>query len=169
MKKCWERFFVLPWAAGILLAAAMGVLGTAFVAQFVFHHQPCVLCLWQRVPYAAVMAVAGVAMVWRVRWMLGLCAVVLLVGAGLAVFHSGVERHWWEGTAECVGAALHGASAAELREELLKTPVVRCDEITWTFLGLSFANWNILTSLGLAGFAGLAARRKEMGSPPARG
>ena len=149
-----------PWSAGLLLAACVGVLATAFVAQFVLGHEPCILCLWQRVPYGVVIILAALALLRRTntRILLGFIALVFLIGAGLAVFHTGVELHWWLGTSGCAIKPLHGDSIASLREQLLKTVTARCDEITWTFLGFSFANWNILTSLALSLFAGLAAR-----------
>jgi disulfide bond formation protein DsbB len=36
--------------------------------------------------------------------------------------------------------------------------VVRCDEVSWRFLGLSLAGWNVLVSLGLAAVAAWGAR-----------
>ena len=79
-------------------------------------------------------------------------------GFGLAVFHTGVEQHWWLGTSGCAIQPLRGKTPQDLRAALLHTVSARCDEVTWTFLGLSMANWNVPLSLGLALFAGLAAR-----------
>ena len=42
---------------------------------------------------------------------------------------------------------------------LQAAPVVRCDEVTWRFLGLSMAAWNALCSAGLTVIWGLAAQR----------
>jgi len=47
--------------------------------------------------------------------------------------------------------------------QLQNINVVRCDDANWRFLGLSFAGWNVLVSLGLALVAlwGLRGARRE--------
>ena len=42
---------------------------------------------------------------------------------------------------------------AELLDSLLATPVIRCDEIAWSFAGLSMAGWNMLASMGITALA----------------
>ena len=153
----------MPNAARFILAASSAALIFVFTMQYGFHYQPCVLCLWQRVPFAATIVLAGLALTPMMRkqvWLLlGLCAVVFLIGTGLAVFHTGVERHWWLGTSGCTFAPLHGTSVEDFRTQLLHTVMARCDEISWTFLGLSMANYNALYSLVLALFSLCAAKK----------
>jgi disulfide bond formation protein DsbB len=92
--------------------------------------------------------------------------VAALAGTGIAVFHVGVEQHWWQGTAEC-GSTLGAASSIEdMRRMLLAQPVVRCDEVAWSLFGISMAGYNALISLGLAAFA-LAALRQGLRIPKA--
>ena len=161
-----SKLLSMPTAALLILAAGAGSLVFALIMQFGFGVLPCELCLWQRVPFAAAALLALIAVVARpygnhTQFLLGLCAVLFLVNTGLAVFHSGVERHWWEFHSACTGSALsHVKSIEELRQELLNKPVVRCDEISWSIFGLSMANLNIGFSFALALFAALAARRK---------
>ena len=153
----------MPRAAWALLAAAIAELGFALVMQYGFGYEPCVLCLWQRVPYGAAIAFAALASLPPchpyARQLLGLCGIVFLAGAGLALFHTGVERHWWLGTSGCAVVPLNASSVEDLRTKLLQMTVARCDEISWRFLGLSMANWNIPDSLLLAGFSFYAAKR----------
>jgi disulfide bond formation protein DsbB len=52
-------------------------------------------------------------------------------------------------------------SASDLLDSLLATPVVRCDEIAWSFANISMAGWNMLFSSGLACFALLAYRKTK--------
>ena len=81
-------------------------------------------------------------------------AVAMLWNAGLGVYHSGIEWHWWPGPQDCSGA---GAGlqrrAAACCSRLQNTRVVRCDEAAWRFLGLSLAGYNVLISLALAAIA----------------
>ena len=92
-------------------------------------------------------------------------SVGLLLGAlastGIGVYHTGVERGWWPGPEACGGVGdITGLSAEALLEQILATPVVRCDEVAWEMLGLSMASWNALASLGLAGVWLLALTRR---------
>ena len=147
-----------------LALLALGLLGPAMLAgALAFQHllglAPCVLCVWQRWPWVAV-ALIGLLGAFllpaRLRpAALGLAAVTLLVGAGIAGFHVGVEQQWWAGTAECGSGNLYGsgASVADIRRQLMSTPVVRCDEVAWSLAGISMAGWNGLIGLAAAAFA----------------
>jgi disulfide bond formation protein DsbB len=150
-----------PRPAWLLLLASVGALGAAFVAQYGFDLQPCVLCLYQRWPYGVVIALAVLALVLpQFRpWLLALIGLALLVDAGIAGYHVGVEQHWWAGTAECTGTVGTAKTLAELRAQVLAAPVVRCDDVAWSFAGISMAGYNFLACLLLAGFAFVAARR----------
>lgn len=157
-------FLQMPRAAYLLLAATLGALAFALIMQYGFDVQPCVLCLWQRVPFIIVALLAVVALLRQshpeqIRLLLAACAVVCAVGVGLALFHTGVELHWWLGTSGCKVQPLSGASVDDLRTQLMHTVVASCDQISWTFLGFSMANWNVPFSAALAVFSGIAAWR----------
>ena len=83
-----------------------------------------------------------------------LIAGLALTNAGLSFYHIGVEQLFWQSPASCSGALDSGLSSGELLDLLLATPVIRCDEIAWTFLGVSMAGWNMMFSLAQAGLAG---------------
>jgi len=159
-----EKTLSLPLVAKLLLAVNLGALLFALLMQFGLDLQPCVLCLWQRVPFSAAAFLTLLIWAWKpyrhqTVILLILCALTYLFGLGLAVFHSGVELHWWMGTSGCAVEPLQGATATDLREALLQKVAPRCDEITWSIFGLSMANLNIALSLALA-FASAAAAAK---------
>jgi disulfide bond formation protein DsbB len=150
-------------AAALILAASAAVLAAALAFQHLGGLAPCVLCIWQRYAHGAIMVFAGLAVLlaqpqWRAG-LLVLAAAAALAGAGIAVFHVGVEQHWWQGTAECGSTLPPAATIEELRARLLAQPVVRCDEVAWSMLGISMAGYNALLSLAVAAFALLAAQR----------
>lgn len=155
-------------AFALLLAAAVAILGAALAFQYLGGLQPCALCLWQRYPYAAVIGLSGVGLgLAGVRGMpraplaaaFALIALALAAGAGIAAFHVGVENGWWQGLPACEGATGTARTVEELGRQLRGRPVARCDEVAWSFAGLSMAGYNVLASALLAAFAGLAARR----------
>lgn len=144
-------------ARGLIHLAAWGsaaLLAAAFLFQFL-GWEPCKLCIWQRWPHAAAIAIGLLALILgqvRLAWA---GAVAAVVAAGLALHHSGVERGWWAGPADCSGGgeALSGLPGAALLPgaDTGGPALVMCDQLTPFLFGLSMANWNVLASLGLAG------------------
>jgi len=148
----------LPLASQLGLAAAIAsalLLGGAYYFEYVVGLDPCDLCLWQRYPHLAVIA-AGLAAVAcfaapRLALVLTLVAITgLLLTAGVGLFHVGVEQHWWSAPMACTGRIPPGLSTEALKQYLLSTKMVRCDEVVWKMWGISMAGWNAILSGGLA-------------------
>lgn len=137
--------------AGLAIIAAIA-LATAYTAQYVFGLQPCILCLYQRVPYWIIIPLGLVAFVmWpRIgRRLLVLCGLILLANAGIAMFHVGVEQHWWGATPSCSGTAGGIADIADLAQALSRPAPAACDEPQWSLFGITFAGYNVILCLGL--------------------
>ena len=83
---------------------------------------------------------------------LALAAGAVLVGAGIAAFHAGVEQHWWRGITTCAAAPITG-STADVMGQIMAQPLVRCDAIPWSLFGISMAGWNALISGVIGGLA----------------
>lgn len=144
----------------LLFGASIATLGGAYFFQFVLDLAPCEMCLWQRPPYWTAMLLGVLAATAHHvrplphkfnRAMLFLAAIVLAIGAGIAFYHAGVEQKWWDGPAGCSGVASLPDSFKDFQSGLTTAKVVRCDEIPWSFLGLSLAGYNVIISLVLAG------------------
>jgi disulfide bond formation protein DsbB len=116
------------------------------------------LCIWQRYPYGVLIALGAIGLFWQPRAMLVLSALVLLVGAGLAGYHYGVEEGWFALPAGCAAGG-DATSVEELRRMLREAPPA-CDQVQFNVFGWSLAAWNFLASLGLATFAAYAASRR---------
>ena len=159
-----RNLLAMPWAAVVLLLAGAGALITAYTAQYLFGVQACDLCYLERIPYGVAVVLSILALMARpygrvARILISLCAVTFLVSTGQAIFHHGVEQHWWADLAGCALEFLDANDAAGLREQLLAKTNVPCDQVTWSFLGVSMVTWNIFFSLAMAIFAEEAARR----------
>ncbi|MCZ6847582.1 MAG: disulfide bond formation protein B [Alphaproteobacteria bacterium] len=151
----------------LLAGASAMMLWAAFAFQYFGGLEPCVLCVWQRYPYGAViiLGLLGGGMARGAKpppgaliAVMGLIALALFTDAAIAGFHVGVEQKWWQGSTACVGAT--GADSIEaLRAQLLALKVVRCDAVAWSLAGVSMAGYNMAAALGLGTVAGLAARR----------
>jgi disulfide bond formation protein DsbB len=137
------------WIALLLpLALIAGALGSQYVGGLV----PCEMCYWQRWPHYAAIVVAALAFVVQgpiSRAMLILFAGSLIAVSGaIGVFHAGVEYHWWQGITACTSRLTPAASTAEMLDQIMKAPVIRCDAPQWTLFGVSLAGFNAILSLG---------------------
>ena len=146
--------------ATLILVATIGsalMLGGAFAFQYLGGLAPCHLCLLQRWPHAAAVLI-GVLALTLARSSAGLQRLLAALGA-LGLYHTGVERAWWQGPDTCTSGAIDALSADQLLDHILAAPIVRCDEVAWAMGGLSMASWNMLASLALALIWLVAARR----------
>jgi disulfide bond formation protein DsbB len=137
--------FVVPAS---LLAGALG-------SQYLGGLHPCEMCYWQRWPHGAAILLAGAAFLVpsRLRLLTMLAAVAIAVSGLIGLFHAGVELGWWEGLTRCT------SGGAMSLDDLMKVPLVRCDQVQWSLLGISMAGWNAIVSLGSA--AAIAALLKR--------
>jgi disulfide bond formation protein DsbB len=85
----------------------------------------------------------------------------IAVSGAFGLYHAGVELHLLPGLTTC-SAASSGLSGEDLLKSILNTPLVRCDQVQWSFLGVSMAGWNAIISLGGAvAIAFLLVREKR--------
>jgi len=153
----------------IAVATILGALGFEHIGGY----QPCALCLMQRTPYylgipLAALALVALAMNWPRTLVLILfagLAGLALYNAGLGVYHSGVEWGRWEGPASCAGTGDFGGGS--IIDRLKGEVAPSCTEAVWRFLGLSFAGWNVIVSVLLAGLAiaGFGKARRKADQP----
>lgn len=166
IQKLWKisgcPFAVLSF---VMLVSALSLVA-AYIAEYVFLLEPCILCLYQRIPFAAAVIFGGAAFLLKqsragVSAMLWLSGLALFINAGLAFYHTGVEQHWWVSALEGCAVSFDTSASESLLSTILAAPTARCDEIPWSdpILGLSMANYNIVLSLGLGGLCALCALR----------
>ena len=129
------------------------VLAIAYAFEYLANLQPCVLCIYQRIPYAVAIGLMLVAAILRKNSQFNLilfiaASVVFAIGSAIAVFHIGIEQHLWQGTPEC-GNFMETDSVEALRKQLLAQPIVRCDEVAWSLFGISMTGYNFLISTSL--------------------
>ncbi|MBX7147278.1 MAG: disulfide bond formation protein B [Alphaproteobacteria bacterium] len=123
---------------------------SVFIMQFGFDLKPCVLCHYQRYPYFLILFLSLCVLIFNVTdhkfvfIAFMVCVLCFFITAFIGFFHVGVEHHWWEGTAECAGRINIKLSPQEFILQLTQQPIVRCDEVAWSFLGISLAGYNFL-------------------------
>ncbi|MDB2369239.1 disulfide bond formation protein B [Octadecabacter sp.] len=143
----------------IILAAfgSFALLAGAYLFQSL-GYAPCKMCLWQRWPHAVAVAIGLLSLLVarHQRTLAALGAIAVLITAAIGLYHTGVERDWWEGPTSCTGGATLNT------DDLLSTniaPIVMCDDVVWSLMGLSMASYNAIFSLVLVALWSAAARR----------
>jgi len=151
-----------------MLLAGIGsalLLVTAFGYQYIGGLAPCAMCLWQRWPHVAAILLGAMGAAIPSVWIALVGSGTMLANAGISLYHTGVERDWWEGPTTCTGGG--GLDLAKMSiEDLLNTEVgsgvVMCDQVAWEMFGLSMASWNGITCVLLAVVWAAAVRGEGM-------
>lgn len=147
-----------------LLVPAALVAG-AFGSQYLGGLYPCEMCWWQRYAHFAALVPAALAFTApagssRSRALVLLAALGIAVSGGIAVYHAGVELHIFKGFTTCTTTA-RSTNTTELLKQIMHAPLIRCDEIQWTFLGISLAGWNAIISLASAALIAVLTLRSR--------
>jgi disulfide bond formation protein DsbB len=136
----------------IALLLPLALLGGALGSQYIGGLHPCEMCYWQRWPHAfaivaAALAFTATAESSRSRTLTLLAALAITISGIIGVYHAGVEAKIFEGFTTCT-KLVTGGSTADMLKQITHAPLVRCDQVQWTFLGISMAGWNAILSLG---------------------
>lgn len=145
-------------ARWIALLLPVALLGGALGSQYLGGLYPCEMCYWQRWPHGAAILLAGLAFTapapsQRSHTLTLMAAAAIAMSGAIGVYHVGVEQGIFEGITTCAATAV-GATPADLLNAIMSAPLVRCDQVQFSFLGISMAGWNAILSLGGAAVIG---------------
>ena len=149
----------------LICLGALASLVSAWFIQYVLGYQPCQLCYLQRWPYYLALGI-GIASLITIRLSMDqlgrlaavLVGVIMLCGAGIAVYHSGVEWKFWPGPSSCTAGNSMSGNITDLMAQVKQARIVPCDQPPFRLFGLSPANYNVLISLAFSVFCFYAAR-----------
>ncbi|MDQ2092726.1 disulfide bond formation protein B [Rhodobacteraceae bacterium 10Alg 79] len=140
-----------PTLVFLATAGSAALIIGALLFQYVGGMAPCEMCHWQRWPHYAILVIGLIALMVPGRLLPLLGALAAAISGGIGVYHTGVERDWWQGPVSCTngGGGLGGLSSGDLLSTSAPTGIVMCDEVAWEMLGLSMASWNAIASFTL--------------------
>ena len=135
----------------ILLISAV-ILAMAYIMEHFFNIHPCQMCLYERNVFIGTAGIAFVSLISLPEhskyYAIVALGFIFMGGAFLAGYHVAIQQHWVALPAFCSSTDLSSLDSVQaLKEQLLRTPFVRCDQVTWSFLGLSLATYNALICL----------------------
>jgi disulfide bond formation protein DsbB len=160
----------LEKARALAIAVPAALLAGAYGSEIFGGLHPCEMCWWQRYGHFAGLGLALVSLLLRRapdrgRSFVWLAALAILASGGIGAYHAGVEAGIFEGFTQCTSTSSAGMSSEEMLKAIMATPLVRCDDIQFSFLGISMAGWNaILSVLAALSILWLSLRRPKADS-----
>lgn len=140
---------------GSITLICMAVLGTSYIMEHYYGVLPCQMCLYERNIFIGAGGLAFLSLAFfsprlQQYTLIGL-GFIFIGGALFAAYHVAIQQHWVSLPAFCASNDFSAFESVEaLRDQMLKTPLVRCDQVTWSLFGLSLAAYNALLSVILA-------------------
>ena len=136
-----------------ILAFSILSLSIAYFIQYVLGHKPCNLCIIERVPYiAAIILISLVFILNKYQKIISsLILIFFIFGAVVSFYHFGIEQGFFSESLVCDLGINQPLNKEELLNQLKKTEIVSCKDVTFRFLGLSLATINTVISLILSG------------------
>jgi disulfide bond formation protein DsbB len=122
---------------------------SAFFIEYVLGHQPCNLCMLERIPYllAVIVVLLNYRFVKFKKFLILLLIIIFLAGTMVSLYHLSIEQGFIQESLVC---DLKNGSNLLSKEEILKQlqeKKVSCKDVTFKIFGLSLTSYNILLSL----------------------
>ena len=127
----------------------MFALIAAYFIQYILGHEPCNLCLIERIPYfAAIILISLIFILNKHEKIITLIVSLFFIfGAIISFYHFGIEQGFFSESLVCdLSNGNKAASAQDLLKQL-KKETVSCKDVTFRVLGLSLATFNTIISL----------------------
>ena len=136
-----------------ILAFSILSLSIAYFIQYVLGHKPCNLCIIERIPYiAAIILISLIFILNRYQKIISsLILIFFIFGAVVSFYHFGIEQGFFSESLVCDLGNSQPLNKEDLLNQLKKTEIVSCKDVTFRFLGLSLATINTIISIILSG------------------
>ena len=130
------------WIIGIL---SMTAISSAIIAEYIFYLEPCSMCLKQRHPYYFILIIFIFFLVIhkfpRIWFYLG-TQLASVYGLFYSIWHVGIEQKILSGPDSCSGSLNTSESVENLKEQIIGKAVINCEDVVWSFFGISAASIN---------------------------
>ena len=138
----------------IIFLVCLASIISAYFIEYALGHQPCNLCLLERIPYglAIILIILNHILIKNKRFIILLLILVFSFSLIISFYHFGIEQGIFEESSVC---GLKDASNIGSKEELLKQLQVKnvsCKDVTFRIFGFSLTSFNIIVSLILVIF-----------------
>ena len=136
-----------------ILAFSILTLSIAYFIQYVLGHKPCNLCIIERIPYIAAIILISLIFIFNryQKIISSLILIFFIFGAVVSFYHFGIEQGFFSESLVCDLGNSQPLNKEELLNQLKRTEIISCKDVTFRFLGLSLATINTIISIILSG------------------
>ena len=136
----------------IIFAVISLTIISALIIQYWLDHEPCKLCLYQRIPYfLAILLIIKIFFFKKYDKITLLILSLIFIGSSaLAFYHFGIEQGFFNESLACTTPDVSKTLSKEQLMELLNQNSVSCKDVSFKILGLSLAAINTIFSLFLS-------------------
>lgn len=136
----------------IILFISISVILTALIAEYFFLIQPCKMCLYQRYSYYLLIIISGLFLLLKKesdKIYLLITEILLICGLFVSLWHLGIENQLINFPSGCSNSIEDINNINDLKDQIIDSPLVMCNEINWSFLGISMVFYNSLLQFSL--------------------
>ena len=139
-----NKFFL-----NIILIFSVFALISAYFIQYILGHQPCNLCLLERLPYlAAIILISLIFILNKYKKLIILTVSLFFIfGTIVSFYHFGIEQGFFSESLVCNLSNNNTSLSAQDLLKQLEKQTVSCKDVTFKVLGLSLATFNTIISL----------------------
>ena len=133
----------------IIFIFSLFALISAYFIEFILGHQPCNLCLIERIPYglSIILIITIFILKKNENFFVLLLILTFVFSFAISVYHLGIEQGFFQESAVCdVKNVNENLSKEDLLKQLSKK-IVSCKDVTFRIFGLSLTSVNIIISL----------------------
>ena len=125
---------------------------SALIIQYWLGHEPCRLCLYERIPYfLSMLLIIKILFIKKYEKITFLILSLVFIGsAALAFYHFGIEQGFFSESLACTTGDLSKTLSKEELLQQLKQNNISCKDVSFRILGLSLAAINTIFSLALS-------------------
>ena len=136
----------------VILAIISLTIIYALIIQYWLGHEPCKLCLYERIPYflSIILIIKILFFKKYIKTTLAILSLVFISSAALAFYHFGIEQGFFSESLVCKTEDLSKILSKEQLLEQLKQNSVSCKDVSYKLLGLSLAAINTIFSIILS-------------------
>tara|TARA_B100000676_G_scaffold288444_1_gene319988 strand:- start:576 stop:1088 length:513 start_codon:yes stop_codon:yes gene_type:complete len=132
----------------ILLISFVAIISALFVEHFL-GHQPCNLCLIERIPYGLTIILIIFNFIIKIndKFLISSLIIIFIFSILISFYHLGIEEGFFQESAIC---GIKDSGSLISKEEILKQmseKAVSCKDVTFKIFGLSLTSINIIISL----------------------
>ena len=135
----------------IVLIISVFSIVSAFYIEYILGHQPCNLCLIERIPYilSIFLIVLNHIFIKKDKFLIILLFITFIASFIISIYHFGIEQGFFNESFVCETQNLDQETSKEEILNQLKENTISCKEVTFRVFGLSLASINTIFSFFL--------------------